>query len=69
MTKSREEGENEFTRQAKRKAMRTGEDIESILERMLRLAKQQKDSKQRLKIVRAQKFVERRNVGKRKRRK
>jgi hypothetical protein len=69
MTKSREEGENEFTRQAKREAMRTGEDIDSSLERMLRLAKQQKDTESRQKIIRAQKFVEERNVGKRRRRK
>jgi hypothetical protein len=69
MTKSREEGENEFTRQAKREAMRTGEEVASILERMLQLAKQQKDAEMRMKVIRAQKFVEERNVGKRRRRK
>ncbi len=57
MTKNREEGENEITTQAKREAAHTGEDIQVILQRMLRLAKQQKDTVKRMKIIKAEKFL------------
>ncbi len=69
MTKHWEEGENEITREAKREAARTGEDIASILERMLREAKQQRDTLWRMKIIKSQKFLEHRNQRKRRKRK
>jgi hypothetical protein len=69
MTKHWEEGENEVTREAKRESARTGQDIEVILKRMLREAKQQKDTARRMKIIKAQKFVHRRNQRKRGKRK
>jgi hypothetical protein len=69
MTKHWEEGENEVTREAKRESARTGQDIEVILKRMLKEAKQQKDTARRMKIIKAQKFVQRRNQRKRGKRK
>lgn len=66
MTKSSEEGENEVTREAKREAARTGHDLDAILEKTLRAAKQQKDTVRQMKVLRAQKFLKRRNKRKRK---
>ena len=69
MTKHWEEGENDVTREAKRESARTGQDIEVILKRMLKEAKQQKDTARRMKIIKAQKFVRKRNQRKRGKRK
>jgi hypothetical protein len=63
MTKSQEHGENEITRKAKQEAARTGEDVHSILKRML--AKAAGNKALIRKIIRAQKYLGRRNIRKR----
>ena len=68
MTKSWEKGENEFTRAAKRLAMRTGESAVDILERLLAEAKQARDTVSCEKIVQAHKYLIRREERKRRRR-
>lgn len=65
MTKSRESGDNDITAAAKREAARTGSAICAILAAMLRKAKKAKDSDQKRKIERAQKYLGCRNVRKR----
>jgi negative regulator of replication initiation len=65
MTKSHEKGDNEYTRAAKREAMRTGQSVADILRRMLSEARQKRDSEQINKIVQAQKFALERNTRKR----
>lgn len=62
MTKSIEEGENEFTRTAKKEAARTGRDLKEILARMLKNAG---SSREKQKIVKAQKYMTERNKRKR----
>jgi hypothetical protein len=68
MTRSREKGENEFTRAAKREALQTGVSVGDILKRMLDEAKEAKDTASWIKIARAQKFLGKRNPRKRRRR-
>jgi hypothetical protein len=65
MTKSQESGDNEVTDEAKREAARTGQDVCSILARMLTEATAAKDSERVQKIVKAQKYLGCRNVRKR----
>jgi hypothetical protein len=65
MTKSQESGDNEVTDEAKREATRTGQNVCSILARMLEQAKAAKDHERIRKIVRAQKYLGCRNVRKR----
>jgi hypothetical protein len=57
MTKSHEKGRSEITEAAKREAMRTGLPVAEILARMLDEAKKAKDVKQRMKIIKAQKYL------------
>ena len=59
MTKSWEKGENEFTRAAKRLAMRTGESVPVILDRWLAEAKLDKDTGRCETLARALKFASR----------
>jgi hypothetical protein len=66
VTKSREKGENEFTRQAKIEAARTGRAIGDILTEMLEAARKAKDRQRVRKIVKALKYQIKRNVRKRK---
>jgi hypothetical protein len=65
MTKSREHGENEITDEAKREALRTGDDICAVLARMLKRAKAAGDTDRIRKIVQAQKYLGCRNIQKR----
>ena len=62
MTKSRERGENEITKEAWREATRTGRPICAILAGMLRKAKEVNDNARQKKIVKAQKYEGCRNV-------
>lgn len=65
MTKSQESGENEVTDEAKRESARTGQDVCSILARLLAEAKAAADAERVRKIVKAQKYLGCRNVRKR----
>jgi hypothetical protein len=65
MTKSWEQGDNEFVDLARREAARTGRDIEEILEELHEAAKKSRDAARRIKIQRAQKFLKFRNQRKR----
>lgn len=67
MTKGREKGEYEITREAKRQAARTGRSAADILAEMRRRARAAKDSRLRRKIVKAEKYFRERNQKKRKR--
>lgn len=65
MTKAPESGENEITREAKREAARTGEDVCALLAAMLKKAVSQGDAARIKKIAKAQKYLGCRNVRKR----
>ncbi len=65
MTKSREGGENEITREAKREAARTRRHVCDILADMLTDAKAADDQERVRKIIRAQKYLGCRNIRKR----
>ncbi len=65
MTKSRERGENEYTRLAKDEARRKKSDVCSILARYLREAQARNDADAIKKIRRAQKYLGCRNVRRR----
>src|SRR5262245_23680515 len=58
MTRAREKGENEFTRAAKREAMRSGADVGKILARMLEEANKAKDTTRQNKLIQALKYFE-----------
>lgn len=66
MTKSRESGENEVTREARREAARTKVNICAILARWLADAQDARDEDRVQKVRRAQKYEGCRNVRKRK---
>ncbi|MEX0701160.1 MAG: hypothetical protein WD069_03615 [Planctomycetales bacterium] len=66
MTRSRESGENEITREAKAEAKRKKRHACEILAEMLARAKAAGDSERVRKIIRAQKYLGCRNVRKRK---
>ena len=61
MTKSWEQGVNEFTDRAKREAMRAGVPYKEILARQLEEAKQGKDKKRIRKLIQALKYADQRN--------
>jgi hypothetical protein len=65
VTKAPEKGENEITAQAKREAVRTGQDVCDILKAMLAEARAAKDRARERKIKRAQKYLGCRNRRKR----
>jgi hypothetical protein len=65
MTKSRESGENEITREADREAARTKRHVCEILADMLARAKQAGDLELIRRIIRAQKYRGCRNIRKR----
>jgi hypothetical protein len=65
MTKSRESGENEITREAKRETRRTDEELCAILARWLNEAQAVGDLERVRKIRKAQKYSGCRNVRKR----
>ena len=65
MTKSRHQGENEFTRDARRRAARTGEDVCEILRALRRDAVARGDAEGERKIIEAEKFLGCRNKKKR----
>ena len=65
MTRSREKGENEITREVKKRCRKSREDPCDVLANMLKKAKQPKDQDLVDKIKEAQKFLGCRNVGKR----
>lgn len=65
MTRSRERGENEFTRAAKREALRTGRSVAAILTGMLAAAKRARDTAEQEKVIQAQKYLRDRNRRKR----
>jgi hypothetical protein len=66
MTKSRERGENELTKEARREAARTNRPICAILSSMLAAAKAAGDPDRIGKIIKAQKYMGCRNIRKRK---
>ncbi len=68
MTRSRHKGENEITAEAKREAARTGQDVCTVLAKMLQRAKRDGDRGRQVKIIQAQKFLRCRNQRKRRRR-
>jgi hypothetical protein len=65
MTKSWEQGDNEFVDLAKREAARTGRDAGEILAELMRAAKAARDADRKIRIGRAQKFLKFRNKKKR----
>ncbi len=65
MTTAPEGGNNEVTDQVKREASRTGQDVATILAAMLKKAKREKDKAQVKKIEKAQKYLNCRNIRKR----
>jgi hypothetical protein len=65
MTKAREKGDNEFVEEAKRRAARTGRNIEDILREMLEEATQARDTVRKRKVQKAQKYLKKRNIRKR----
>jgi hypothetical protein len=65
MTKSRERGDNEITRQADSAAASSGRDVCTILADMLRKAVAAGDTERIRKIIRAQKYRGCRNIRKR----
>ncbi len=68
MTRSREKGESELTTEAKREAARTGQDVCTVLAKMLQSAMRDGDRARQVKIIQAQKFLRCRNQRKRGRR-
>jgi hypothetical protein len=67
MTKSKERGENEISREAKQEAARTNRHVCDVLAAMLAVAKQAGDVTRQRKIIQAQKFLRCRNVRRRRR--
>jgi hypothetical protein len=65
MTKNRERGDNEITRQADSEAAKSGRDVCAILADMLRQASAAGDNERIRKIIRAQKYRGCRNIRKR----
>lgn len=65
MTKSDEQGENDITREAKRIAQQTGEEVCDILARWLKEAKAGGDRARQRRIIKAQKYLGCRNIQKR----
>jgi len=65
MTKSREAGENEYTRLARLRAARTGEDVCAILRELRKDAIATGDSEAEKKIIQAEKYLGCRNRRKR----
>jgi hypothetical protein len=68
MTRSRQKGENEITREVNRRIRKSGEDPCEVLAQMRREARKAKDTKRLKKIREAEKFFgchERRKRGKR----
>jgi hypothetical protein len=65
MTKSREQGENEYTRLAKEESQRTKVDVCAILARYLEAARARNNSDDIGKIRQAQKYLGCRNVRRR----
>jgi hypothetical protein len=65
MTRSRESGENEISREAERESARTGTSACDVLARMLVEAKAAGDGERIRKIIRAQKYLGCRNIRKR----
>jgi hypothetical protein len=65
MTRSQEKGENEITRQVKKRCRKSQEDPCEVLAEMLKEAKQAKDQDLIAKIKEAQKFMGCLNVRKR----
>jgi hypothetical protein len=61
MTRSHEKGENEFTREAKREALRTGRSADEILTEWLADAKRDRDKERQAKVIQALKFLRGRN--------
>jgi hypothetical protein len=68
VTKSREHGENEYTRLAKEQAQREKTDVCTVLARYLQEAEGQNDVDAVLKIRRAQKYAGCRNLRRRRNR-
>ena len=65
MTKSRESGENEYARQARLRAARTGEDVCAILREFRKEAINSADRDAEQKIIQAEKYLGCRNRRKR----
>jgi len=65
MTKSQEQGDNEYVDAVRREAVRTGRDICAILREWLAAAKRARDRRARMKIMKAQKYMDCRNRRKR----
>ncbi len=65
MTKSREKGENEITREAKLRAAREGKTLCEVLAAMLKEAREQTDQERERKIIRAEKYAGCRNLRRR----
>ena len=65
MTKTWDQGRNELTEEAKRRAIREGKRVSEVLETMLAEAKAAKDTERVKKVEQAQKFMGRRNIRKR----
>jgi hypothetical protein len=68
MTKSQEKGENEFTRYAKREALRTNRSVCDILQELMDEAEANRDAARIRKIRKAQKYLECRDRRRRRRR-
>lgn len=67
MTRNREKGENEITREVKKRCQRTKEDPCAVLRMMLEQAIKDGDQSRIDRIKEAQKFLGCRNIRKRKR--
>ncbi len=65
MTKTWDQGRNELTEEAKRRAIREGKRVSEVLETMLAEAKAAKDTERVKKVEQAQKFMGSRNIRKR----
>jgi hypothetical protein len=65
VTKSRHQGRNEVTDEAKRRAIQERKSLAAVLKEMLAEAKAAKDTKTIKKVEEAQKFVGSRNIRKR----
>lgn len=67
MTKSKERGENEITREARQEAVRSNRHICDVLADLLSAAKAAGDVARQRKIIQALKFLRCRNVRRRRR--
>jgi len=65
VTKTWDQGRNELTEEAKRRAIREGKRVSEVLETMLAEAKAAKDTERVKKVEQAQKFMGSRNIRKR----